>query len=316
MAQVDRLTVRLKLLPLLKGDVILPRVVMEKPRIYLHRERSGRANWTFANTRPTDAPARKPPKLPVIRHFLIDSGTLIVADDMRKLRFDATVQAHETFSREDSKPFKIEGKGNLNDQPFLLRVAGGPLINLDPDRPYSFDLRVRAGDITATSSGEVLKPFDLGKLRFKVSASGNDLADFYYLTQLALPNTPPFKFRASIERDGKSVRVSDIAGTVGASDVAGELAIDMSRKRAALSGNLTSKHLRLSDLAASLGSKPKSPGALQPPQPVAKESGEVPRLFPDARLQVERVRGMDADVRFAARSIRQARCRSRKSHST
>src|SRR5262245_39618338 len=53
MAQVERLAVQIKLLPLLKGDVILPRVEIIKPNVYLHRETSGRANWTFANTPPS-----------------------------------------------------------------------------------------------------------------------------------------------------------------------------------------------------------------------------------------------------------------------
>ncbi len=57
MAQVERLQVQIKLLPLLKGDVILPRVEVIHPTVYLHRDATGRANWTFANTKPTNAPA-------------------------------------------------------------------------------------------------------------------------------------------------------------------------------------------------------------------------------------------------------------------
>src|SRR5690349_423697 len=47
MAQIERLQVQMKLLPLLKGAVILPRVEVIHPKVYLHREASGRANWTF-----------------------------------------------------------------------------------------------------------------------------------------------------------------------------------------------------------------------------------------------------------------------------
>src|SRR4051812_32910006 len=72
MAQVERLAVQIKLLPLLKGDVILPRVEIIRPQVYLHRETSGRANWTFENTQPTNKPAGRPPKLPVVRDFLIE----------------------------------------------------------------------------------------------------------------------------------------------------------------------------------------------------------------------------------------------------
>ncbi|MBV9912448.1 MAG: AsmA family protein, partial [Sinobacteraceae bacterium] len=53
MLQVQRLTVHLKLLPLLAGDVILPRVEVISPNVYLHQDKQGRANWTFENQKPT-----------------------------------------------------------------------------------------------------------------------------------------------------------------------------------------------------------------------------------------------------------------------
>jgi hypothetical protein len=313
MIHVDRLNVQMKLLPLLKGDVILPRVELVRPNVYLHRDASGRANWTFASTRPSNAPAGEPPKLPVVRDFLIQDGQLTLRDDIRKLEVEGTVQAHEKESKDDPHAFRIQGKGSINEQPFDMRVAGGPLINLDPDRPYPFDMLVNAGDIHVTSKGTVKKPFDLGRLRFDVHAQGGDLADLYYLTQLALPNTPPFELSANIERDVKVIKVTQIAGTLGKSDISGELTVDASRKRPSVTGDLVSKQLRLSDLAASFGGEPTTGGTLQgkdeKPKPSKKGAAEPApanphaRLFPTARLQVNRVRAMDADVHFRGESI-------------
>ena len=312
MAQIERLQVQLKLLPLLRGDVILPRVELIHPEVYLHRDRSGRANWTFESKRPTNAPAGRPPKLPVVRDFLIQGGVLTVRDDILKLSVDGTIQAHEKASEQDPKAFRLDGKGTLNEQPFAARVAGGPLINLDPDHPYPFDLAIEAGDIRIRANGSVHKPFDLGRVSLNVSAGGGDLADLYYLTQLALPNTPPFKLSATVERNVSRIHVSNLRGTVGKSDLGGDLLVDVSRKRPAISGHLESNELTLSDLAAPLGAKPKTAGTLagvpEAPKPSKKGAEEAPpspdaRLFPTARLQVARVRAMDADVKFRARSI-------------
>jgi len=308
MAQVDRLFVQLKLLPLLKGDVILPRVELTRPRVYLHRDASGRANWTFANTKPTNAPAGPPPHLPVVRDFVIRDGALDVSDEILRLKVRGTVQAHEQAAADDPKAFRIEGQGTLNGKPFALHVAGGPLINLKPDEPYPFDLRVEAGDIRVASNGTVKKPFDLKRLALNVQANGGDLADLYYLTHLALPNTPPFELQARIERDVSKIKVSELAGRVGQSDLRGELNVDVSRKRPAVSGDLTSRQLRLADLAASLGTK-RGAGAIEPAGSArGARSSKAPLppdapLFPDAHLEVNRVRAMDADVRFHARSI-------------
>lgn len=317
MAKIERLEIRVKLLPLLKGDLILPRVALVKPDVYLHQEKSGRANWTFENKAPTNAPASGPTRLPVVRDLLIESGKLTLADDMRRLKVDGTVEAREKASKEDAKPFRIEGKGTINDQPFELKVAGGPLMNLEPEHPYPFKLDITAGDIKVDSDGRVLKPFSLAELEFDVSLSGTDLAEGFYLTQLALPNTPPFRLHAHIARNGMRVGVTDIAGKVGESDLQGKLDIDATRKRPFVKGDLVSQRLRMRDLAASLGgAKPKSGNSLdakgqtveaekQPREPKEKAPPPDPnaRLFPDAHLQVDRVRAMDGDVHFRAKSI-------------
>jgi AsmA family protein len=163
------------------------------------------------------------------------------------------------------------------------------------------------------SKGRAVKPFDLGQLDFEVDLSGKDLAEGFYLTQLALPNTAPFKLHAHIARNDMKVAVSDIAGTVGESDLHGKLDIDTSRKRAYMSGELVSRQLRMQDLAASLGGQAKGADSFDAKAQVQQTKKKTPpekapppanaRLFPDAHLQVDRVRAMDADVKFRATSI-------------
>ena len=314
MATVDKVEIHLKLLPLLKGEVILPRVALFKPDVYLHQDKGGRANWTFENNAPTNERSSQPSKLPAIQNLLIEDGQLTLIDDVRHLSVKGTIRANEQKANSDPTPFRIQGTGTINDQPFKINVAGGPLAHIDPEHPYPFDLQIAAGGFRVESKGRALKPFDLAKLDFQVDFSGKDLAEGFYLTQLALPNTPPFKLRAHIARDGMQVSVTDIAGTVGESDVRGKLDIDVSRKRPFMSGDLSSNHLRMKDLAASLGGEPKGGDSLdataeknQAPKPVSPKKAPPhdpnARLFPDAHLQVDRVRAMDADVRFRANSI-------------
>jgi AsmA family protein len=316
MARIQRAEFHLQLLPLLKGDVILPRVALFKPDIYLHQDTSGRANWTFENKAPTKATASGPIRLPVMRDLLIEDGKLTLVDEMRKLKVNGTVEAKESRTS-DPTPFHILGTGTINNQPFAMHISGGPLLNLSPDQAYPFDLGIRAGDIEVVSNGRVLKPFDLGALDFDVTLSGKDLAEGFYLTQLALPNTAPFKLHAHIARQGMRIAVTDIAGTVGMSDVHGQLSIDARTKRPTVVGDLLSNQLRIKDMAAPLGGTPQSSQSLDKrPAQVGGDSKPQPRLsretpgidsgqslFPDAHLQVNRVRAMDADIRFRANSI-------------
>jgi uncharacterized protein involved in outer membrane biogenesis len=314
MATVERVEIRIKLMPLLKGDLILPRVALFAPNVYLHRDKGGHANWSYENKAPTNAPASPPSRLPVVQDLLIQAGQLTLLDDVRHLKVMGTIEADEQKTEQDPTPFRIQGRGTINDQAFKMRVAGGPLTHLDPEHPYPFDLDISAGDLRIQSKGRALKPFDLAKLDFDVDASGKDLAEGFYLTQLALPNTAPFRLHAHVARDGMRVGVSNIAGRVGESDLHGRLDIDASRKRPFMSGDLQSSQLRMQDLAASLGGEPKGGNSLDAkaettvaPKPTRPEKAPPPdpnaRLFPDAHLQVERVRVMDADVKFRADSI-------------
>ena len=72
---MEQLHARLELLPLLRGEVILARLELIHPQLYLHQDKEGRANWTFENQKPTNAPAAAPRKLPVVRNLLIQDGT-------------------------------------------------------------------------------------------------------------------------------------------------------------------------------------------------------------------------------------------------
>ncbi|MBV8804874.1 MAG: AsmA family protein [Sinobacteraceae bacterium] len=313
LARIERVEIHVKLLPLLAGDLILPHLALSKPEIYLHQDKSGRANWTFENQAPTKKRASGPAKFPVIRDLLIQDGKLMLIDEMRKLKVNGTIVAQETKSQADPTPFHTQGTGTINNQPFEMSVSGGPLVNLNPDHPYPFDLRIKAGDIEVLSNGRVLKPFSLAALDFAVTVSGKDLAEGFYLTQLALPNTPPFKLHVHIARQDMRIAVTDIAGTVGGSDLHGQLNIDATTKRPTMTGDLVSDRLRMQDLAEPLGNKapteqPLAQGApgpkrQSPPPPKAAPANPSQDLFPNAHLQVDRLHAMDADIHFRAKSV-------------
>jgi len=307
--KIERAEVQVQLLRLLRGELILPRVFLFQPQLYLHQDKQGQTNWSFENQQPSNAPARKPPKFPVIRDLLIEEGTLTVLDDSRHLQAKGEVQAHQSADDSDIRPFKLNVHGSINKSSFLLKAVGGPLMGLTPERPYSFELSIVAGENHIRSKGRVLKPFDLGALYLDVDAKGEDLAELFYLTHLTLPNTPPYSVRAQIARRGQHFVVSHITGTLGGSDINGGVNVDASRKRPSVTGTLSSQRLRITDLGAAFGGR--ADASLESNAQGAKTSARVasgvpprPRtLFPDAALQVDRVRSMDADVTFDARRI-------------
>jgi uncharacterized protein involved in outer membrane biogenesis len=304
MATIDRLAVQIRLLPLLRGHVDLMLVEADKPRADLLRDRRGRATWDFSDGRKPGAAMRLPP----IRKFVIDDGKLRIVDQKRGLIFNGTIDASEKLGAAN-RGFQLRGDGSLNRAPFRLEVTGGPLLNIDRDRPYPFAAEVRAGATFITAKGQVTRPFDLGHLAMNATARGQDLADLYELTGVTLPNTPPYRLSAHFTRDGTLYRFAGLSGRVGDSDLAGRMAVDVAGGRPKLNATLATRSLDFDDLAAVFGGAPKrGAGETASPQQVATGQAMAAqrRLFPDATLKVDRLRAMDARVDYRAHAVRDA----------
>lgn len=303
-ARIERLHVQIEALPLLRGRVVLLKLEAAKPNLVLLRDLQGRTTWDFSNGRKTDEPLRLPP----IRRFVIDDGRLKFTDAKRKIVLDATLNASETQGAAN-RGFLMVGKGSINAAPFLLDVTGGPLLNIDPDKPYPFDADIRAGATRVLAKGAIPEPFDLGRFAMNVTARGPDLADLYDLTGVTLPNTPPYRLTGRMTRHVNVWKIVRIGGRVGDTDLAGELTVETARERPFLRADLRSKLLDFDDLAAVFGGAPAvGRGETVSPEQaaVARQMQAQKRLLPDATLKVDRVRAMDADVKYNAASVRDA----------
>lgn len=302
MARVDRLAVQFKLLPLFKGDVILPLLAVDRPDVRLIRDAKGQANWTFGSK----SASSKPLKLPAIQHFIIHEGQLRVDDRQRDVLFEGTISSNERATGDGRGKFVLEGKGRLNRSPFTAMVTGGPLLNITPDRPYPFDAKVVAASTRVTAKGSVTKPFDLGRFVTDLTVSGTDLNRLYALTGLTLPNTPPYRISGKLSRKGGRFDFNGLSGRIGDSDVAGDLFVLTDRDRPYLEADIRSRRLDFDDLGSLVGAAPatgRGETASAGQKVEAAQRDAVQRLLPDATLQTERVRAMDAKVKYRALAV-------------
>jgi uncharacterized protein involved in outer membrane biogenesis len=301
LADIDRIMLKVELMPLFIGRVVLPRLEIDRPNVFMFQDATGRANWDFSN----GAAPGKPAKLPPIKNFIIDDGHLSVTSLQRRLKFSGTIYAHEK-ANSGQQAFGLNGQGSLNGKLFQMNATGGPLLNVHTNTPYPFDATMRAGDTKVTAKGRVTHPFNLGQMDAALSISGHNLADLYYVSGLTLPNTPPYSISANVSRDELLYTVNDITGRVGASDLEGVAKVDTSdHGRPNLTADIRSRVLDFKDMGAILGAS----GANAPKAPklsVAPDAaqGGARRLLPDAPLEVERIRGMDAKLRYHAQSVR------------
>jgi uncharacterized protein involved in outer membrane biogenesis len=302
MADFGSISIKVKLLPLFIGRVILPLVDVERPNVTLLRDRAGRASWDFSNGK---APA-KPFHAPPIQDFIINDGRLKITDQIRRLSFSGQLAANEKATGSNATGFRLTGDGELNAKPFVMRITGGPLLNVAPDRPYPFDATVSAGTTHLTAKGSIPHPFNLGQARATLSIRGDNLADLYYLTGLTLPNTPPYSISGQFSRDNLVYHFDQFAGRVGGSDLEGSLTADSSKGgRPYVHADLRSRVLDFTDLGSLFGAtgrnEPSAPRFAMGPKAAAAPTRN---LMPNAPLDVERIRGMDGDLTYKALTVR------------
>jgi uncharacterized protein involved in outer membrane biogenesis len=300
-AEVRRLTVRFKLVPAMMGRTELPLVYLDRPKFDLLKDKDGRVNWKL------DRRDKSPTRLPPINNLIVRDGQIHFVDQKKRLTIDGTVNASES-STGQGEGFKLVGKGTVNANPFTLLVTGGPLIHVERGKPYHFTADVRAGATHLNMKANLPKPFDLGLVNADFTIGGADLADVYYLTGAGLPSTPPYHLAGRFERDAEIYDFPHFAGRVGDSDLSGRAKMDATGKRPMLTAKLVSRSLDFDDLATVIGGAPAvGPGETASPEQVALARRMRGRLLPDAPLDLQRLRSMDAKVSFRATSVRTRR---------
>ena len=303
-ANVAHANVAVRLMPLLIGRFDIVSLDLNGAQVALYRSANGDGNWT-PDPDPNHA---KPFNLPAIRNFSLRDGRMTYVDERRRMVLNAALTSQESTQRGTPGRFTLAGEGTLNGKRFTTSFTGAALVNVQRDRPYAFRGDISAGATHVTAEGAIRRPFDLSAWDANVHGTGSDLADLYYLLGLTLPNTPPYRLAGHVSRADGRYEMTGITGRVGDSDLMGRFAVTHQRDgRPLFEGDFRSRSLDFDDLLAVLGGPPSvAHGETASPEQrsEAQHLAAAGRILPDARLDIHRVRNMDARVHFVADRIR------------
>jgi uncharacterized protein involved in outer membrane biogenesis len=300
MASADRLEFDIELKPLLfEREVRIPVVRLDKPKLLLERGPQNAGNWQFGD----DEEGGMDPQF---RTVWIDDGQLQFVDAARKTDIDVAVSTAEPGDKDSAPPIVVEGGGRWEGNRFTINGrAESPLALRDKERPYRIDARASAGATHAHARGTLLDPLQLRDFDLQLALSGQDLEDLYPLLGIATPSTPPYNLDGHFTRDGDTWHYDDFKGTIGDSDLAGDASV-RTGERTFLKANLVSRRLDMDDLAGFVGAPPQTGGSesanAEQKQLAARQAARS-RLLPDTEYELEKLRAMDADVRWKAHRI-------------
>ena len=200
------------------------------------------------------------------------------------------------------------GEGKFRDQPLSFEIHAGTEDSLEnPDAPYPVDIALQSEDTSLTVKGSVGRALSLTGLDVDATLAGPDLAVLGDILQLPLPATPPYDLAGKVTHQPDKERWNLIAlrGTVGDSDLAGDVSFELSSDRPTLVADLHSKTARLRRSRRAgrrphrtrTRPRPRSRGGRRPrPRPSAT-------CLPDEPFDVPELRAIDARVKFEGESV-------------
>ena len=314
MLRVGLLTAEVELRPLLFDRALhVTRLVLRDADLLLETDAEGRRNWNFAA--PPSAPA--PTSAEAAGGVRTDASGLPLIDEM--ILENIAVTSRDASAGEDVrtallKDFKLTSRpdGRLalaaaavyREQP--IAFAGDldlPIGFFAPGGPFVANLSITLpGTVVKLAGG--LADARAGKgLDLSLSAEAEPLTS---LDELAGTALPPVKAHLSVRIQGDlgaTLRAAELVLRVGASDLTGTAALDLSGARPKLTADLDSATL---DLVEALPA-PVARAAAEP-QPAPDEA----RLFGTEAVDVAALRRLDADVTLRVALLETAMARIEK----
>ncbi len=297
LSKLEQADVSIQLMPLLRGRLVLPEVYLRRPEIALEKNADGKSNWDFSENpagvaaAETAAPDERS-EFPIIGTLRIDEGKVRYVDQVQGLDVDLDIStAVGEAGRKDT--LRLQGVGQLANEPFKLDLVGGSILSLrEGSEPYPFSITVQAGQTRVAVEGTAQDPIQLSGFDASLKLSGPSLSKLFPVLGVALPPTPRYSIEGRLTRQETLWSFTDFAGQVGNSDLKGSLQFrtgdDKIRPR--LTGRMVSTNLNFKDLGGLVGAD-------------SEQKKDTGRVLPDAPIDLERLRAMDADVRFEAARI-------------
>ncbi len=306
----ERAEIDLRLWPLLRKEVVIPRLVFNKPRIGLQMEEDGRKTWALGKTDKGESGGGTTPKIGLLQ---VDGGHL----DFLAEHQGVDVRVDFAFDpQKGDMPLSYKMKGSYQRQALSAGGSTGNVLLLTQAGlpPFPFEIHANAGATRLDAVGTMAALTELDGVDARVKLRGRNLGDLYRLIGVALPDTSPYRVEGRLLKNGKTWEAKELAGKLGLSDIGGELAFAQGAERPKLTGSLASKVMDMDDLGPLIGLPPteRSAKAVEGVQAQTtleqsrRSRGDV-RVLPTAPLDFERLRAMDADVRYSAQSIRNVR---------
>ncbi|HSF11194.1 MAG TPA: AsmA family protein [Nitrospirales bacterium] len=261
--RADRVEIGLSLWPLLQRRLEVEKIALEGAKLLLEEGSEGLDNWTLQED---SRPGFLSRAVPSVFMTISERGEIIIERSQIQYRSypaeDTTeVSIHRAVViAPDDQYRKFSFEGTYHDSPVNIELIGGRIMDLFTlTEPWPVDGVLSTTGAFAAIKGRVGGANSDQMFALQIQVNGDRLSALNDLLKIGLPDSAPFMIAANVVKTPDVLNLSDIHGTLGASDVAGQLRVQNEDGRQKMSGRLTSNAVQLHDLTSLAhhhGSKP------------------------------------------------------------
>ncbi|KLN52944.1 AsmA family protein [Variovorax paradoxus] len=306
LVKAERAEIDIRLWPLITQKVVIPRLTLSSPTLGLQLEPDGRRTWALGKD------TSDPGTVPVIGLIQVDGGAVDFL--ARHLGVDLHADVSYDTSR-GTLPLSYRIKGRYKGQPLSAEGRTGDVLQLRAagQPPFPLEIDAAAGHTRLKASGTVTDFAGLDGIEAKFDLKGQTLGALFPLLGIALPETSPYALSGDLRKRGKLWEVAGLKGRLGLSDIAGDMRFDKAGQVPHLAGELRSRVMDMDDLGPLIGLPPtersaKAVEGVAPPPTITQVKRRAGgKVLPTAPLDFERLRAMNADVKYTAQRIQNVR---------
>ncbi|MGJ7532934.1 MULTISPECIES: AsmA family protein [unclassified Variovorax] len=305
LVKADRAEFDIRIWPLIASKIVIPRLALFSPTLGLQMEADGRRTWALGKDTSDGG------TVPSIGLMQVDTGAV---DFLAK---HLGVDLHADLSYDSSRgemPLNYRIKGRYKGQPLTASGRTGNVlqINAAGAPPFPMEINAAAGQTQLKAAGTVAELSGLDGIDAKFEIKGQTLGALFPLLGIALPQTSPYALSGNLGKRGKLWAATGLKGRLGLSDIAGDMRFDQAGQLPHLAGDLRSRVMDMDDLGPLIGLPPTARTAstvegVAPPPTITQVKRPGGKVLPTAPLDFERLRAMNADVKYTADRIQNVR---------
>ena len=317
LARLHRSRVALRILPLLKGDVVIEEASIAGLQLDLETNPQGEPNWLLGGAAERAEPASPEQRASSVLRFieLVHLSLSEIAITHRDTATDETFELkldEISGSAQDREPMRLAVRGKVQSVPYECTVIAGSLAALSVGQaPWPLEVSAKVADIRLGIAGTIAQPLRAKGLDLDFKLSGPDMQALEQILGNALPRFRSFALKGRIEGAEGRYRLAVLEGELAAAAFTGMLEADTAGEKLRLLGEIDVQQLDMEPVFAAIhayrgGEAEAGPLSRKAQAKTRKEPGAEPEAgidIDEPALTLKILDGFDAGFRLTIQEV-------------